>query len=201
MKKHENLIGKRFGKLTVVSFRSVDNNGHAYWLCRCDCGRFKVVRGAHLKDKHVRSCGCWNPRITHGMSGTRIYNIWSKMLQRCYLKSDHAYSSYGGRGISVCREWRKFESFYNWSMDHGYSESLSIDRKNNDGNYEPSNCRWATPKQQANNNRHNHLVNVDGKLITISQYADQLNVEQTRLRKKLVSVNWDTKKLNRKQVI
>ncbi len=198
MGKHEDLIGKRFGKLTVVSFRSVNNNGHAYWLCRCDCGRFTVVRGAHLKDKHVRSCGCWNPRITHGMSNSRIYGIWEKMLQRCYNENSHAYFRYGGRGISVCKEWHKFEPFFDWAVQNGYQKYLSIDRKNNDGNYEPSNCRWATPQQQANNTRKNRLITFEGRTQTMIQWAREKGIKQSTLSMRINKYGWSAEKALRK---
>ena len=191
---HENLVGMKFGKLTVIGFCYMGSKGHSYWLCQCECGNYKVVRGSHLKSGNVKTCGCIAPRKTHGMSKTRIYNIWSKMLQRCYLKSNHAYSRYGGRGIIVCKEWHKFEPFYDWSIKHGYSGSLSIDRINNDGNYEPSNCRWATPKQQANNTRKNRLITFDGRTKTMIQWAREKGIKQSTLSMRINKYGWSVEK-------
>lgn len=158
----ENLIGQKFGRLTVVDRAPNDKSLHANWVCKCSCGNTKVVGARHLKSGNTISCGCYakerssERNTTHGMSNTRLFHIWTGMNGRCYCHGHNAYSRYGGRGIGVCDEWRHdFEGFYNWAMSTGYDDSLSIDRINNDKGYEPSNCRWATPKQQANNRRNN----------------------------------------------
>jgi hypothetical protein len=153
------LTGQRFGKLVVVL--RADNIGrHPAWLCKCDCGAEIVVRADFLKTK-ATNCGCdYKGAVnkTHGMSYPRhrLYVIWANMKQRChYTKCSH-YPNYGGRGITVCQEWQdSFEAFYEWAMSSGYEDHLSIDRINCDGNYEPSNCRWATMKEQQNNRRNN----------------------------------------------
>lgn len=124
-------------------------------LCKCDCGNETIVLKANLVRGHTKSCGC-NRSINarklftkHGQCGTRLYRIWVEMVHRCYLKSDTNYKKYGARGITVCDEWRNdFKSFYDWSMSNGYTDELTIDRIDSDGNYEPTNCRWATYKQQ-----------------------------------------------------
>ena len=162
MKKLINLTGRRFGRLTVGKY----NRQSKKWLCECDCGNFKGISAGHLNDGHARSCGCLNSEILknrnykHGLYGTRAYKIYAGILQRCLNKNDPAFLDYGGRGISICNEWlNDFMSFYNWAMSHGYSDSLSIDRKNVNGNYEPDNCRWATQKMQCNNLRRNIMFN------------------------------------------
>lgn len=149
------LKSHKFSRLTVVKYV-----GNARWLCKCDCGNEKVVYRGDLKNGATQSCGCLQKERTsqsnskHRLHDTRLYNIWCGMKQRCKYKKHVAYKNYGGRGIAICEAWSNdFKTFYEWSMDNGYSDNLTIDRINNDGNYEPSNCRWTTPKEQFKNQR------------------------------------------------
>lgn len=154
------LKGYKFGQLTVLREGTRDKgNGERTWLCKCDCGKFKNVRGSHLKSGATKSCGCLikmksGAKPKHGLCKSRTYRIWHCMKQRCYDPKHKSYPDYGGRGITVCAEWLNDPlAFHSWAITHGYSDDLSIDRINVDGNYEPSNCRWATTKEQRANRR------------------------------------------------
>ena len=161
------LAGQRFGRLLVVE-RQGSSGNQSSWKCRCDCGAETVVVKQSLKSGTTRSCGCLQRELSserrkkHGMSGrNRLYNAWLNMRGRCYDQGDVKFKDYGGRGISVCDRWLVFENF---AADMGAPpKGMTLDRKNNDGNYEPSNCRWATPLQQARNRRITRMVNFDGQ--------------------------------------
>ena len=169
------LTGEKFGKLVVIE--QAENVGRrTAWLCRCECGNQKVVVSHRLISGCTRSCGClgMKNRRTHGMHGTRIYKTWISMKRRCANKND---KRYGGRGITVCPEWRdSFEAFYEWAIKNGYDESLTIDRINNDGNYEPDNCRWVDWFTQANNKRDTAWMTYNGKTQSVTQWAREFGI-------------------------
>src|SRR5215207_4952752 len=148
------LTGKTYGKLTVLKYNGHNFHRAIMWLCQCSCGNIKSVIGSELKRGRVRSCGClfrYN-NLTHGRSYTYEYQCWADMLQRCNNKNSNNYKYYGARGITVCERWRKFENFYA-DMGERPNDNYSLDRINNDGNYEPNNCRWTTTDIQAQNKR------------------------------------------------
>ena len=159
------LTGKKYGRLTVIE-QADQQNGHKRWKCRCECGKYVVVKGLHLKSGHTQSCGCrklemHTERLTkHGKSGTKLYDVWCAMKERCHNPNCERYKDYGARGIFVCDKWREsFEAFYEdvSKLPHFGEDGYTLDRKDNDKGYSPDNCRWATYKEQRNNRRDSAL--------------------------------------------
>lgn len=175
------LTGKVYGRLHILG---VDDNGKrkTYYICQCECGNIKSIRADALTSGATCSCGCRKTEqdkinLTkahkHKMSGSRLYQIWQGMKDRCYDKTNSRYKDYGGRGIFVCDEWKKdFESFYKWSIENGYNDNLSIDRKNNNKEYAPYNCRWANEKEQSNNRRSNINITIGNETKTLMQWCE-----------------------------
>lgn len=163
MPKVIDLTGQRFGRLVVIKrIENTGKNGQKRYLCKCECGNETTALADNLKRGHVTSCGCYaRERATecktkHGMNRTRLHRIWLCMKNRCSNPRNAGYKYWGARGITVCDEWKNsFQAFYDWAMKNGYEDHLSIDRIDVNGNYEPSNCRWATPHEQRVNQRRN----------------------------------------------
>lgn len=173
-----NLEGRVFGKLTVLSFSHKNKRHQRLWECQCDCGNKAFVNSSNLLIGKTRSCGCLpKKKPIHGFSKTPLSLVLKHLLHRCYNKNNYSYHNYGGRGISVCDEWRFNQaSFYKWAIENGYNENLELDRINVNGNYEPSNCRWATIKEQARNRRTNVFVEYKGKRKIIIEWCEEYNM-------------------------
>ena len=193
--KHKNLVGERFGRLVVSAWVFNDKTNKHAWECVCDCGNTKLVASSDLTHGRVTSCGCKHKEIEekfktrflkHGKRYSRLYTIWLNMKQRCTNPKTKQYPNYGGRGIQVCSEWMdSFESFYNWATSNGYSDKLQIDRINNDGNYEPLNCRWATRKEQCANKSNNVKIEAGGKEVLLTHLANDIGITHGCLKKRI----------------
>lgn len=185
-------IGQKFHRMTIL--REVEpkikiSNGIAkpcrMFECRCDCGNIKVAMLIHLRRGDTKSCGCFKneniviDRITHGLRLSPIYHTWHHMIDRCINPKCSNYTNYGGRGIRVCKLWQNsLTAFHKWAMKNGYQKGLELDRKNNNGNYTPSNCRFVTRKVNANNTRRNIIVELDNEKMTLSEACDKLNINR-----------------------
>lgn len=196
----KDLVGKRFGRLLVVQFDRRED-GETYWVCRCDCGNKKIVRGSNLTKKNgTMSCGCLSSELTiqrrktHGERNTPLYKIWTSMKERCYYTKSVSYTNYGKRGITVCDEWREdFTAFRDWALSHGYStdKRIQIDRIDNNKGYSPDNCRFVTRVEQANNRRNNKHITYNGVTKTVAEWARYLGVDNRALSKRLYRVGDD----------
>lgn len=205
------LTGQKYGRLTVlekaepIRFKG-SGKTKTRWLCRCDCGNIVTVTTGSLRNGTTQSCGCYalekasingRKRKTHGMTKTRLYDIWHGMKRRCNVETDSAYKNYGGRGITVCEEWNEFEPFMKWALANGYQDDLTIERKDVNGNYEPSNCTWATRLEQARNKRKSiRSYGLDGKEAHIRDIVDGKRIPywviEDRIRK-----GWDVEQAMR----
>ena len=190
------LTGKKFGRLKVLDFYR--KNNIIYWNCKCDCGTKKMVNGYHLRSGRILSCGCYsierisNLNKTHGESKTRLYRIWSGIKTRCFDTKCDCYYRYGGRGITMCKDWQmSYESFRDWALNNGYDKTLTIDRINNNGNYEPNNCRWANNKTQSNNTNRTIILEYKNSKYSIKELATLFNVNYKKFYYGIRKLNYD----------
>lgn len=181
IKKVNDLTGKKFGKLEVISLADT-NTRKTYWVCKCECGNLKNVRSDSLICGAIQSCGCLKKKQdlinltsnhSHKQSKTRLYQTWQGMKARCYNKHNSRYHRYGGKGITVCDEWKNdFISFCNWANENGYSNKLTIDRIDNNKNYSPENCRWVDTKTQCNNRDTNIKITIGNATKTLTEWCE-----------------------------
>lgn len=181
------LTGQRFGRWLVLK-RDDSKTKYPYWICQCDCGKVVSVYGSSLTGGKSLSCGCRSSELkraahtTHGQYGTPLYKVYYGMLGRCYCKKHIDYKWYNQKGITVCDEWRcGFEAFREWAVQSGYKHGLTIDRIDNSKGYSPQNCRWATPKEQAQNRTTNLNYTLDGKTQCLKQWAEEFGVNYRTL--------------------
>lgn len=157
------------------------------WVCQCDCGNLKIVRGDHILRNDTISCGCQHYAKKYGNYNKRLYRIWTTMKQRCHNPNANHYPNYGGRGINVCDEWRNdYAAFHEWAMHNGYTDELSIDRIDNNIGYTPKNCRWVTRIEQSNNRRNTMFVMYDGINMPVAEAARRIGINPTTLAARLL---------------
>lgn len=197
MSKFIDETGNRFSKLLVLKRVENAGNGHTQWLCKCDCGNKCVVTASNLRRGRQVSCGCYGKSVNAKnnvpteLKQSRIYTIWKDMLYRCNCEKSNRYSRYGLRGIKVCDEWvDNFNAFYEWAMSNGYDDTLSIDRIDTNGNYEPSNCRWASRKTQARNRSTNRLLTYKGVTKCLAEWCEIYNLKQQTISQR-IKYGWD----------
>lgn len=178
---HSNLSGQKFNRLTVIEYV-----GQSKWLCLCDCGNKVSVVTSHLKNGHTRSCGCYQTDVQtkHGASFDKTYRVWISMRSRCRNPNDRAYPNYGGRGIKVCERWEDYSTFLS-DMGLPPDERMQIDRTDNNGNYEPGNCKWVYQLDNLNNRRNNVRIEYNGRTQTIAQWAAELGIHYRTLNNRI----------------
>nr|DAJ74779.1 MAG TPA: PVL ORF-50-like family [Caudoviricetes sp.] len=195
--KRDDIIGQKFGRLTVIKIdhlkprynKTGGLKGHRiYYLCQCDCGNTHIAGRDGLLRGSIKSCGCYKKEFAkqsfskHNLTNHRLYNTWCHMKRRCYNPTDKAYKNYGERGICMCQEWKdNFENFYNWAISNGYKENLTLDRIDINGNYEPSNCRFATLKEQQNNKQNHFYITIYNRTQTLSEWCEEKNLNYGKI--------------------
>lgn len=177
-------VGEKYGRLTILEVHYPKDEA----VCKCECGNIKIARATNVLYGGTSSCGCLKNEGNnrkHGGKGTRLYMIWKGMRERCNTKTCRIYKNYGGRDIKICLEWNDYNIFKDWAFSHGYTDELTIDRIDVNGDYCPENCRWATPKEQANNTRHNRLLTYKGKTQSVALWSDELNIPKSTIQSRL----------------
>lgn len=185
------MTGRIIGKLNVLKLNGTDNRRERMWLCKCECGNEVIRNGYGLRSGRTTHCGCERGKkiskslTQHGMTDTKLYYAWINMKTRCDNPNYYLRESYGGRGITYCDEWKDSSVFMEWAIQNGYSDELSLDRINTNGNYEPNNCRWVNMTVQQNNRNNNRIIEYNGESDTMANWSRRLNIKYTILQYKL----------------
>jgi hypothetical protein len=186
----DKLINKEFNSWTIIKFSYTNKHREKYYLCKCKCGIERDVKIRDIIKNNSKSCGCSFKKNKeciknnhrHNLSNHKLYYIWLNMRARCYNENDTHYNRYGGRGIIICDEWKEdFKVFYDWSINNGFKDGLTIDRKNNDGDYTPINCRWVDKIIQANNRCSNRIIEAFGQKKTLAEWSKDSNYSQNKV--------------------
>lgn len=201
-KEAKNLVGMKFGMLSVIS-RAEDNIGNdgknvIMWNCVCECGNKTIVDGRSLKKGHTKSCGCLQGEhhndSSHILGKTRLYRIWTNMKQRCYNPNNSNFKNYGAKGVTICEEWKNsYTKFKEWATNNGYNDTLTVDRINVNDNYYPENCRWISLREQENNKSVNHFITFNGETLTLAEWNRKLGFKRGVLEYRLKK-GWDIEK-------
>lgn len=204
---NEQWIGQKFNRLTVIAFERVryQNSTRIKWIVRCDCGTLKSVSPYRVLNGNTKSCGCLKSENTisynrekkkkHGGRGDRLYHIWRGMKERCFCATSKDYPTWGGRGITVCDDWKDdYKAFRDWSLQNGYTDDLSIDRIDANGNYCPQNCRWVDWKVQSANRRNTMQLTVNGESKTLPQLAEEYGIKYVTLYRRVCIYKWPIEK-------
>lgn len=199
-KSRHDITGQRFGRLVAVErIPGLNSSGQAVYLCRCDCGTEKEIRAGYLRDGRTKSCGCLSAELsskrakTHGLSRHPLFPVWHSMMARCFKPHNHAYKDYGARGITVCERWQSVEHFIE-DASRLWLPGLTLDRIDNDGNYEPGNVRWTDETAQSRNRRSNVYLTFNGKRQTLFEWADDVGIPRRTLWARIRSYGWSVDK-------
>lgn len=193
LSKRIELSGQSFNRWTVISYVHNRQN-HSFWLCRCDCGTVKEVSGNYLRSNKSKSCGCYDAELKRARSARnremnpnrlKLASVHHSMMQRCYDRNHKQFHDYGGRGITVCKEWHAVSIFRNWANMNGYRPGLELNRINNSLGYFPENCNWVTKKQNANNKRNTRKFPAFGSSFTASEIAEYVGLPYEWVRNRL----------------
>lgn len=187
----KNMVGYQFNGCEVLKRSGTNSDNRAKWLCKCRCGNKFETTGKCIRNGDSQSCGCYRKEVTkkrgkknatHGDTNTRLYHIYRGMKARCYYTESQNYEKYGGKGIKICKEWLDdFTIFKKWALDNGYTENLSIDRINNERNYEPDNCRWADHKIQTRNRSITKRAMFQGDLMTLGEIVEKTGLSYSTI--------------------
>jgi hypothetical protein len=193
VKQGKELTGLKFERLVVLKRHHQNKESDWFWECLCDCGNKVITKGTTLTQGKVKSCGCYHKDkiTTHSMWKTPLYKIYRGIKSRCLQPLATGYSNYGGRGITVCDEWKMDPaSFFKWAKENRYEEGLTIERIDNNGPYSPENCKWIPLKEQANNKRTSHIITFNGETKTVAQWATYLNIPRYILYNRINNYGW-----------